>query len=152
MSSSNQPLRCKRVHIFLSIFFLLLSHISIFCDEQMNQSYPTVYVEELKDMWDYMGKIVGIQETVKEKEEEETKKLWERTFDQPYEKTGGGIAVELHKVIMAKPPIYWEISDIDVNTKYKSMIPRFLLEVILAPLPYLMTFSPLLFSLSLKIL
>ena len=113
----------------------------------MNQSYPTVYVEDLKDMWDYMGKVVGLWETVKEKEVEETKKLWERTFNQSYEKAGGGIAVELDKVNLAKPPIYWEVSDVDVNTKYKSMIPRFLLEVISASLPYLMTFSPLLFSL-----
>ncbi|XWS64492.1 hypothetical protein CRYUN_Cryun05aG0008400 [Craigia yunnanensis] len=110
---------CSRFVPALDILLMLLTH----------RSYPTVYVEELKDMWGCMGKIVGIWETVKEKEVEETKKLWERTFDQPYEKAGGGIAVELDKVILAKPPIYWEISDVDVNTKYKSMIPRFLLEV-----------------------
>ncbi|XP_022719468.1 uncharacterized protein LOC111277344 isoform X2 [Durio zibethinus] len=103
----------------LDILLMLLTH----------QSYPTVYVEDLKDMWDYMGKAVGLWKTVEEKEVEETKNLWERTFDQPYEKAGGGIAVELDKVILAKPPLYWEVSDVDVNTKYKSMIPRFLLEV-----------------------
>ncbi|XVF06006.1 hypothetical protein REPUB_Repub06bG0010900 [Reevesia pubescens] len=110
---------CFRFVPALDILLLLLTH----------QSYPTVYVEDLKDMWDYMGKIVGLWETVKEKEVEETKKLWERTFDQPYEKAGGGITVELDKVNLAKPPIYWEVSDVDVNSKYKSMIPRFLLEV-----------------------
>lgn len=99
----------------------------------MNQSYPTVYVEDLKDKWDDMGKVVGLWETVKEKEVEESKNLWERTFDQPYEKAGGGLAVELDN-LKAKRPIYWEVSDVDVNTKYKSMIPRFLLEVILASL------------------
>ncbi|XVF41835.1 hypothetical protein PTKIN_Ptkin01aG0312600 [Pterospermum kingtungense] len=110
---------CLRFVPPLDILLMLLTH----------QSYPAVYVEDLKDMWDYMGKIVGIWETLKEKEVEETKKLWEITFDQPYEKAGGGIAMEFDKVIMAKPPIYWEVSDVDVNTKYKSMIPRFLLEV-----------------------
>ncbi|KAH7847265.1 hypothetical protein Vadar_023938 [Vaccinium darrowii] len=28
-----------------------------------------------------------------------------------------------------KPPVYWEVVDDDVNTRYKSMLPRFLLEV-----------------------
>ncbi|PPD97369.1 hypothetical protein GOBAR_DD05582 [Gossypium barbadense] len=51
------------------------------------------------------------------------------TFDEPYEKAGGGIAVGMEKVVLPNPPIYWEVSDVDVNTtKYKSMIPRFLLE------------------------
>lgn len=89
----------------------------------MKQSYPTAYADDLKDMWENIGKVVGLWQTAQEKEVEETKKIWERTFDEPYEKAGGGIA-------MAKPPIYWETSDVDVNTKYKSMIPRFLLEVI----------------------
>ncbi|KAK8564814.1 hypothetical protein V6N12_058396 [Hibiscus sabdariffa] len=68
----------------------------------------------------------SIWETVQEKEVEETKKVWERTFDEPFEKAGGGVAVEFDK---GKTPIFWEISDVDVNSKYKSMIPRFLLEV-----------------------
>ncbi|XVE63092.1 hypothetical protein DITRI_Ditri06bG0172000 [Diplodiscus trichospermus] len=110
---------CFRFVPALDILLMMLTH----------QSYPAVYVEDLKDMWNYMGKVVGLRETVKEKEVEETKKIWERTFDQPYEKAGGGIGGELDKVILAKPPIYWEVSDVDVNTKYKSMIPRFLLEV-----------------------
>ncbi|OMP03240.1 hypothetical protein COLO4_10557 [Corchorus olitorius] len=110
---------CHRFVPALDILLMLLTH----------QSYPTVYAEDLKDMWDEMGKVVRLWETVKEKEVEETKKLWERTFDQPYEKAGGGITVELEKVNLSKPPIYWEVSDVDVNTKYKSMIPRFLLEV-----------------------
>ncbi|KAK8701574.1 hypothetical protein V6N13_019961 [Hibiscus sabdariffa] len=67
----------------------------------------------------------SIWETVQEKEVEETKKVWERTFDEPFEKAGGGVAVEFDK---GKTPIFWEISDVDVNSKYKSMIPRFLLE------------------------
>ncbi|EOY11551.1 Uncharacterized protein TCM_026691 isoform 1 [Theobroma cacao] len=109
---------CLRFVPALDIVLMLLTH----------QSYPTVYVEDLKDKWDDMGKVVGLWETVKEKEVEESKNLWERTFDQPYEKAGGGLAVELDN-LKAKRPIYWEVSDVDVNTKYKSMIPRFLLEV-----------------------
>ncbi|KAG4186962.1 hypothetical protein ERO13_A08G101064v2 [Gossypium hirsutum] len=103
---------CFRFVPALDILLMLLTH----------QSYPTAYADDLKDMWENMGKVVGLWETVQEKEVEETNKIWERTFDEPYEKAGGEIA-------MAKRPIYWEISDVDVNTKYKSMIPRFLLEV-----------------------
>ncbi|KAG4135580.1 hypothetical protein ERO13_D08G224700v2 [Gossypium hirsutum] len=103
---------CFRFVPAFDILLMLLTH----------QSYPTAYADDLKDMWENMAKVVGLWETVQEKEVEETNKIWERTFDEPYEKAGGEIA-------MAKRPIYWEISDVDVNTKYKSMIPRFLLEV-----------------------
>ncbi|KAJ0079811.1 hypothetical protein Patl1_22336 [Pistacia atlantica] len=99
-------------------------------------SYPTVYAEDLKDMWDEMGKkVVGVWDTVKPKEVEETKKLWERNFDQPYEKAGGGLALELDGTASVKPPVYWDVSDTDVNSKYKSLVPRFLLEA--SPLQFL---------------
>lgn len=78
-----------------------------------------------------MGKVVSVWETVSKKEVEETKNLWETTFDQPYEKAGGEIGFNFNGVITVKPPVFWEVSDMDVNTKYKSMLPRFLLEVIL---------------------
>lgn len=73
-----------------------------------------------------MGKVVAAWEAAKENEVEETKKLWERVLDQPYEKAGG---VANGGAPKAKPQVYWEVSDIDVNTKYKSLSPRFLLEV-----------------------
>lgn len=73
-----------------------------------------------------MGKVVGAWEAVKENEVEETKKPWERTFDEPYEKAG---CEAIGGVLKVKPPIYWEVTNIDVNTKYKSLLPRFLLEV-----------------------
>lgn len=96
------------------------------------QSYPTVYVEDVKEMWDAMRKVDGSWENVKAKEVEETKKLWEKTFDQPYEKAGGGLAMEFDcgvaSIKFKSPMIYWKVSDSDVNTKYKSMVPRFLLE------------------------
>ncbi|GLT37979.1 hypothetical protein SLA2020_122580 [Shorea laevis] len=103
----------------MDILLMLLTH----------QSYPTVYAEDLKDMWDDMAKVVGVWETVNEKDVDSIKKLWERAFEQPYEKAGVGLVMEFERVVPVKPPVYWEVSDTDVNTKYKSMVPRFLLEV-----------------------
>ncbi|XP_061363320.1 glycine-rich domain-containing protein 2 isoform X6 [Gastrolobium bilobum] len=96
-----------------------------------HQSYPTVYVEDLKALAldGDVQKVATLSETVKEKEFEETKKLWDRAFNQPYEKAGGEVPLTWEGVISVKSPIYWEESDTDVNTKYRSMIPRFLLEV-----------------------
>ncbi|XP_043815010.1 uncharacterized protein LOC110620867 isoform X2 [Manihot esculenta] len=90
-----------------------------------HHSYPTVYAEDMKDI--EVEKIVGMWETLKEKEVEETNKAWENAFDQPYEKAGG--TMEFHGLAPIQPPVYWEVSDTDVNTKYKSLFPRFLLEV-----------------------
>ena len=75
-----------------------------------------------------MGKMVGLWETVRGTEVEETKKLWEKTFDQSYVKAGGVLEFGGAASIV-KPPVYWEVSDRDVNTKYKSLLPRFLQEV-----------------------
>ncbi|KAL9378919.1 hypothetical protein Peur_027401 [Populus x canadensis] len=106
----------------------LLPSLDILLMWVTHQSYPTVYAEDLKEMEGDMGKIVGLWETVRSKEVEETKKLWERAFDQPYVKAGG--AIEFGGVAsIVKPPVYWDVSDTDVNTKYKSLLPRFLLEV-----------------------
>lgn len=73
-----------------------------------------------------MWKIVGAWEAVKPNEVEVTKKLWEKTFEEPYEKAGCEVISGVHKI---KPPIYWKVNDLDVNTKYKSLLPRFLSEV-----------------------
>ncbi|KAG7969286.1 hypothetical protein I3843_07G023700 [Carya illinoinensis] len=96
-----------------------------------HQSYPTLYAEDLKEMEGDMGKVVTVWESVKEKEVKETKMLWETAFDQPYEKAGGEIALKSEITASVKSPVHWEVSDTDVNTKYKSMLPRFLLEVCL---------------------
>ncbi|GKV51045.1 hypothetical protein SLEP1_g57721 [Rubroshorea leprosula] len=80
-------------------------------------------------MWDDMAKVVGVWEIVNEKDVHSIKKLWGRAFEQPYEKVGVGLVVEFERVVPVKPPVYWEVSGTDVNTKYKSMIHRFLLEV-----------------------
>lgn len=67
--------------------------------------------------------------SVKEEDIQETKKLWEATFDQPYEKAGGRLAADLRGGIAVQTSVYWVVSDSDVNIKYKSLHPRFLLEV-----------------------
>ncbi|XP_028184545.1 uncharacterized protein LOC114371271 isoform X3 [Glycine soja] len=95
-----------------------------------HQSYPTVYCEDLKALAieGDLQKVATLSETVKEKESEETKKLWDRAFNQPYEKAGGEVPFMLDVVTSIKSPVYWEESGTDVNTKYRSMLPRFLLE------------------------
>ena len=99
------------------------------CLLYVNQSYPTVYAEDVKEMQGDLSKVVRFGETVKAMELEKTKQLWHRTFRQPYEKAGGGIIMELGRAVTSNPLAYWEASDSDVNTKYKSMMSRFVLEV-----------------------
>ncbi|XP_019187970.1 PREDICTED: uncharacterized protein LOC109182291 isoform X2 [Ipomoea nil] len=91
-----------------------------------HQSYPTVYAFDTKEIEKELIKVAGTWEVAKKVEIEETKKLWERTFEQPYEKAGG---TAVGKDVMVKSPIQWEVTGTDVNTKYKSMLPRFLLEL-----------------------
>ncbi|KMT14251.1 hypothetical protein BVRB_4g076070 isoform B [Beta vulgaris subsp. vulgaris] len=75
-------------------------------------------------------KVVGPWDpSVKEEDIEETKLLWEATFDQPYEKAGGSIAVDLLGGFAVQSLVYWLVSDSDVNINYKSLRPRFLLEL-----------------------
>ncbi|GFZ07169.1 enolase [Actinidia rufa] len=91
-----------------------------------HQSYPMVYEADTREMEGDMGKVAVVWEEVNEEEVEETKKLWVKTFDQPYETAGGETNGGAAKV---KPPVHWEVADDDVNVRYKSMLPRFLLEV-----------------------
>lgn len=75
-------------------------------------------------------KVVGPWDhSVKEEDIEQMKVLWEDTFDQPYEKAGGKLAVAFRGAFAVQIPFYWVLSDSDVNIKYKSLHPRFLLEV-----------------------
>ncbi|XP_052193676.1 uncharacterized protein LOC127802056 isoform X2 [Diospyros lotus] len=90
-----------------------------------HQSYPTVYAADVKEIEEDMGKVLPVWEVAREEEVEVTKKLWERIFDQPYEKAGGAANGGGYKI---KPPLYWDITDDDVNTRYKTLLPRFLLE------------------------
>lgn len=93
----------------------------------MNQSYPTIYAGDL-EIKDITRKVVGVWEKVKEEDVEAARKLWESIYNQPYEKAGGQVIMDLGDVSI-QPPVHWEVSDCDVNTRYKSVIPRFLLEV-----------------------
>ncbi|CAH9073857.1 unnamed protein product [Cuscuta epithymum] len=96
----------------------------------IHQSYPTVYAFDTKELEEELSKLVGTWKVVKELEIEETKKLWERIFEQPYEKAGGAttfIGRDIDKLV--KPLMQWEVTKTDVNAKYKSMLPRFLLEL-----------------------
>lgn len=92
----------------------------------MNQSYPRAYAIDVKEMEGNMGKVIESGESVKEEDLEKMNKLWERVFDQAYDKAGcpliGGPDV-------VKPLIHWEVTDTDVNVKYRPLLPRFLLEV-----------------------
>lgn len=112
---------CSRLVPASDILLMWLTH----------QSYPTVYMEDLKALAleSCIQKVATLSETVKEKEIEETKKLWDRAFNQPYEKAGGDVPLTLEGATAIKSPVSWEESDIDVNTKYRSLLPRFLLEV-----------------------
>ncbi|XP_043711358.1 uncharacterized protein LOC122660208 [Telopea speciosissima] len=90
-----------------------------------HQSYPLAYAGDMKEMEGDLEKVVGVWDSVKEEDMEATKELWEKTIGQPYEKAGA----TLDQTPSSKSLVYWEISDYDVNRKYKSMEPRFLLEV-----------------------
>lgn len=116
--------------ISLCVNFMYYSFIvSLSLTFKLNQSYPTIYAEDSKEIEGDLEKVVPIWGTIRGKEVEETKNLWDTTFDQPYEKAGGGIVLESEVISIVNPPIYWDVSDTDLNTKYKSMLPRFLLEV-----------------------
>ncbi|XP_068660811.1 glycine-rich domain-containing protein 1 [Aristolochia californica] len=89
-----------------------------------HQSFPATYASDVKDMEANLEKIVGIWEAAKAEDFRVTKKLWETTFDQPYEKAGATFDENLSK----RSPIFWGVFEADVNRKYKTLEPRFLLE------------------------
>ncbi|XP_027114744.1 uncharacterized protein [Coffea arabica] len=92
-----------------------------------HQSYPTVYAQDTKELEGHIEKVHGAWDDVNVKEGaiEEAKNMWEEIFDRPYEKAGGSA---IGRAVHVKPPFYWDASDTDVNTKYRSLVPRFLLE------------------------
>lgn len=106
---------CARFVPASDILLMWLSH----------QVYPTAYAAGVKEIEEVLGKVVAVWEEAKEEEVEETKNLWERVFEQSYIKAGGTTIQGAFKI---KSPVYWEVTDDDVNTRYKSMLPRFLLE------------------------
>ncbi|XP_024005248.1 glycine-rich domain-containing protein 1 isoform X2 [Eutrema salsugineum] len=96
-----------------------------------HQSYPTIYTEDVDEMLEeIMRKVVRYGETVEKSEVETTKKLWNRYFNQPYEKAGGELTVIPNESRLCNNTVfYWPVSDVDVNTSYKSIRPRFVLEL-----------------------
>lgn len=94
----------------------------------LKQSYPSTYAGDIKEVEGDLNKVAGVWDSIKDEDIEVTKNLWERTFDQPYEKAGA----TLDRILSFKSSVYWEISDSDINRKYKFMEPRFLLEVSLS--------------------
>lgn len=57
---------------------------------------------------------------------DETRRIWEEAFDEPYERPGA-----LFNPMSSPSRVFinWEASEADVNRVYKGLHPRFLLEV-----------------------
>lgn len=96
-----------------------------------HQSYPTIYGEDVDELLEEITKkVVRNGENVDKSQVETTKKLWNRYFNQPYEKAGGELIANEPRLCGKNAAFYWPVSDIDVNTTaYKSVRPRFVLEV-----------------------
>lgn len=96
-----------------------------------HQSYPTVYKDDVDEMLEEMTrKVVQVGEKVEKTEVETTKELWDRYFNQPYEKAGGELSIIANESGLSNNTMfYWPVSDMDVNTAYKSIRPRFVLEL-----------------------
>ncbi|KAK1319749.1 hypothetical protein QJS10_CPB04g00878 [Acorus calamus] len=93
-----------------------------------HQSFPAAFERDMKAIGGGLeGKVVGFGETAEEGGLESTREMWERAFDKPYERAGSVILVGPGP---AELPVFcWEASEVDVNRRYKTMEPRFLLEV-----------------------
>ncbi|KAJ9538272.1 hypothetical protein OSB04_031005 [Centaurea solstitialis] len=95
-----------------------------------HKSYPTAYAMDVKEMEGSTKKVIESEESVNDEDLEAMKQLWERAFDQPYEKSGcPAIGGSRGGDGLKPPPIHWAITEVDANTKYRQLLPRFLLEV-----------------------
>ncbi|KAL5996222.1 hypothetical protein ACLOJK_026296 [Asimina triloba] len=90
-----------------------------------HMSFPCRYEEDQKELGGDLERVVGVLEGAKKEQAVETKKLWERKFELPYETAGA----TFDWIFSQKLPICWDVLDADVNRKYKGLEPRFLLEV-----------------------
>ncbi|KAG9459421.1 hypothetical protein H6P81_003929 [Aristolochia fimbriata] len=90
-----------------------------------HQSFPATYASDVKDMEANLETLAGVWEAAKAEDVRVTKKLWEATFDQPYERAGATFDDNLSK----RAPILGGVFEADINRKYKTLEPRFLLEV-----------------------
>ncbi|XP_078439863.1 enolase (DUF1399) [Wolffia australiana] len=96
-----------------------------------HQSFPGVYA---RDMEEFMGErklesiAVGFGEKTDKEEVEETVRVWERAFDEPYEQAGVRLGRAGSPLRECFYWAYWA-SDSETNRKYKSLLPRSLMEV-----------------------
>lgn len=79
---------------------------------------------------------VGYGEVVSDEVVGRTRVLWEDTYDEPYDMAGS--EVDVGAVSAAREAFYWvpAASEEDVNRLYRSLQPRFLMEVYLRPSKY----------------
>ncbi|ONK61697.1 uncharacterized protein A4U43_C08F32630 [Asparagus officinalis] len=91
-----------------------------------HKSFPLSYAKDLDEYGNLDEKIVGFADQVSEEELEETRRIWEDAFDEPYERSGA-----LFNPMSSPSRVFfnWDASDANVNRVYKGLQPRFLLEV-----------------------
>ncbi|KAF3779339.1 Glycine-rich domain-containing protein 2 [Nymphaea thermarum] len=95
---------------------LLVPTIDILLIWITHQSFPASYHRDVGDM-----EMFGDWECMKEEDVKATCRLWEATFDHPYERAG----VTFNRT---RSPVYWEASAVDVNRGFKSLEPRLVTE------------------------
>ncbi|KAL4202344.1 hypothetical protein AMTRI_Chr02g263280 [Amborella trichopoda] len=89
-----------------------------------HQTFPISYAEDTREIGEILGKVVGQWGSGTSEDVRTTAKLWESTFDRPYQKAGASF-----DRVLLKPTIFSEVSAVDINKKWKSLGPRFLIEV-----------------------
>ncbi|XP_039114218.1 uncharacterized protein LOC120249688 [Dioscorea cayenensis subsp. rotundata] len=91
-----------------------------------HQSFPGSYERDLKELGEFEERAMGFGVETSEEERESTRRAWEEAFDEPYELAG---MVFDPRRSPAREFFNWATWDADLNRKYKSLHPRFLLEV-----------------------
>ncbi|CAO2162419.1 unnamed protein product [Urochloa humidicola] len=97
-----------------------------------HQSFPASYATDMVAMVikDNVAKVgLGYGEVVSDEAVERTRELWEEAYDEPYDMAGS--EVDAAAVNAAREAFYWApaASEEDANRLYKSLQPRFLMEV-----------------------
>lgn len=113
---------CTRLVPSLDILLMWLAH----------QSFPVCYATDMVAMGisDNVAKVgVCYGEVVSNEAVRRTKELWEDAYDEPYDMAGS--EVDVGAVSTAREAFYWvpAASEEDANRLYKSLQPRFLIEV-----------------------
>ncbi|XP_066306292.1 uncharacterized protein [Miscanthus floridulus] len=113
---------CTRLVPSLYILLIWLAH----------QSFPVCYATDMLAMGirDNVAKVgVGYGEVVSDEVVGRTRGLWEDAYDEPYDMAGS--EVDAGAVSAAREAFYWvpAASEADANRLYKSLQPRFIMEV-----------------------